>query len=249
MNKKTTHEIFEDLFQAAKKQNEFAYVFALLGINSGIEDTGWQPIGETLELSQDLISIANTPLQTHTQIRLLLLLYCQITESSYMYHVLYNMLLCIENESPPKVFNFMDKYKKGTPPSVKSKVRQIREKAEKHGQQELSTCLNKFFHSPLRNAISHADFILYRDELRLKHKGDEIEKMKLQDVVNLINAALMFFQTFFQTLDKHKMSYKDEYVICGRKNKVGHNLMSITLKVDSNGVLIGFSGSDPLPMW
>jgi hypothetical protein len=76
----TLDEVFGKLFQAAKAKDEFAYVFALLGMNSGIEDVGWQPIGETWNLVQDISSIVNTPLKPHTQIRLLLLLYCQVTQ-------------------------------------------------------------------------------------------------------------------------------------------------------------------------
>jgi len=122
-------ESLNAVFFAAKAKDEFAYVFALLGLNSGMEDAGWQPISETWKLSEDLIAIVNTPLESHTKVRLLLLLYCQITEASYPYHILYNMLLSIEGETPPKVFNFLQQYKNGVPPSVKTKVKLITEKS------------------------------------------------------------------------------------------------------------------------
>lgn len=244
-----TKKIFEDLFQRAKNQDEFAYVFALLGVNSGIEDVGWQPINETWGITQDILSIANTPLRTHTQVRLLLLLYSQITESNYMYHVLYNMLLCIEKETPPKVFNFLDQYNNGVPPSVKVKVKKICDKAVALNETQLSKGLDSIFDSSLRNAIAHADFILFENKLRLKHKGTEIREMSLNEVVQLINEALEFFQEFFQVLHEHKMSYEDGYTITDRKNKAGQNLGSATLKVDKHYGLVGFSGSDPLPLW
>ena len=242
-------KIFEELFQAAKSKDEFAYIFALLGINSGIEDNGWQPIGETLELAHDLTSIANTPLNSYTKIRILLLLYCQITEASYLYHILYNMLLCIEGKTPPKVFNFLDQVNKGNPPSVKSKVSQITKKATQNGQTKLVEALTFIFDSSVRNAISHADYILFNDELRLKHKGNEIRKIKLAEVAQLISSALEFFEVFFQVVQKHKTSYKDGHLITGRKNNQGHSLMSIKLKVDEKHGLYGFSGSDPVPLW
>src|SRR5690349_3606239 len=95
---------FDTLLAKAKSTDEFGYVFAILGIDSGIEDAGWQPIGETLALSQDFVALANTPLVNHTKVRLLLVTYCQILESSYLYHVIYNLLLCTEGAVPPKVF-------------------------------------------------------------------------------------------------------------------------------------------------
>ena len=91
-----THEEFKsktklalsNLFEAAKTHNEFAYVFSLLGINSGEEDSGWQPIAETYMLMRDFVAIANAPFHQHTKARLLLLCYTQITEANYIYHVI-----------------------------------------------------------------------------------------------------------------------------------------------------------------
>ena len=237
-----------NLFIKAKSTDEFAYIFALLGINSGMEDIGWQPIHETQLLMRDIVSIINIPLNQYTQIRLMLLLYCQITESNYLYHVLYNMFLCIESKEPPKVFNFLDQFKNGSPPSVKSKVKQICAKSKKLGHIEISKILNLIFDSSLRNAISHADFILFEDELRLKH-GSEVKKIKLSKVNNLIQNALIFFDTFFQILNNHKMAYRDGHIISNRKRKSGQCLADITLMADKKQGLYGFSCSDPFPLW
>jgi hypothetical protein len=246
---KTAVEAVEKLFQAAKAQDEFAYVFALLGINSGIEDAGWQPINETRQLMRDIVSIVNTPLEDYTKMRLLLLMYCQITEASYLYHVLYNMLLTIEFESPPKVFSFLEQYRKGVPPSVKSKVQQICDKAVTLGHPEIKTLLNATFHAPIRNAVSHADFILYGDKLRLKHTGREIMEIPADDVVLIINKMVNFFDIVFMKLQQHRTSYQDGYVIRNRKNKAGMNLSSVTLSAHPQYGVTGFSTSDPLPIW
>jgi hypothetical protein len=246
---KKTKESFDSLFSAAKEQNEFAYVFSLLGINSGIEDPGWQPISETYLLMRDFVAIANAPFHVHTKARLLLLCYTQITEASYLYHVIYNMLLSIEDEDIPKVFSFLELYKKGTPPSVRSKVSMICRKSEKLEFQNIKDLLENIFDYDIRNAISHADYIIFKDELRLKHKGSQIKKIKLDDVFDLVQRTIIFLEAFFNVLGAHKKSYSDGYVISNRKNKKGQNLASITLKVDPNLGLIGFQQSDPLPTW
>ena len=246
--KNISEKSVKNLFVKAKSIDELAYIFAILGINSGIEDIGWQPISETQSLIQDIVSIINIPLNQYTKIRLMLLLYCQITESNYLYHVLYNMLLCIEEKEPPKIFNFLDQFQKSSPPSVKSKVKQICVKANKLGHAEISKILNIIFDSSLRNAISHADFILFEDELRLKH-GIEVKKIKLNEVSNLIHNTLIFFDVFFQILTEHKMAYKDGHVISNRKRKSGSPLADVTLKVNKKYGLCGFSCSDPFPLW
>lgn len=246
---KRVEEVLNCLFNAAKGQNEFAYVFSLLGINSGIEDVGWQPITETYSLMRDFVAIANAPFHEHTKARLLLLCYTQITEANYLYRVIYNMLLSIENEDLPKVFSFLDLYKNGMPPSVKSKVRMICEKSGKLGHKNIKDLLENIFDYGIRNAISHADYIIYKDELHLKHKGSDIRIIKLDDVFNLVQRTVIFFEVFFKVSDDHRKSYSDGYIISNRKNKRGQNLANIILKVDSKVGLMGFQQSDPLPTW
>jgi len=244
-----TEKSLDGLFNAAKKHNELAYVFSLLGFNSGQEDRGWQPIAETYLLMRDLVGIANAPFSEHTKARLFLLCYTQITEANHLYHVIYNMLLSIENGDPPKLFSFLDLYKNGIPPSVKSKVMLICEKSEKLGHQGIKNILVNIFDYNIRNAISHADYIIYGNELRLKHKGDQIKKINLDDVLDLVQRTLIFFNVFFKVADNHMKSYSDGYVISNRKNKNGQNLSSVTLKVDTKLGLRGFQTLDPLPIW
>lgn len=246
---KTTKENLDHLFNSAKKQNEFAYVFSLLGINSGIEDQGWQPIAETFSLMRDFVAIANAPFHQHTKARLLLLCYTQITEANYIYHVIYNMLISIENENPPKLFNFLDLYNNGIPPSVRSKVELICKKADKNGHQGIKELLNTVFDYSIRNAISHADYILYKNELRLKHKGSEIKKIELDNVFILVQRTIIFFETFFNVSDAHRKSYADGHVIGNRKNNNGQSLANIILRVDPQLGLNGFQQTDPLPTW
>jgi len=246
---KETKETINSLFNAAKNQNEFAYVFSLLGINSGEEDVGWQPISETYLFMRDFVAMSNAPFSQHTKARLLLVCYTQITEANFLYHVIYNMLLSIEDIDPPKLFNFLSLYKNGIPPSVRAKVDAICQKSEELGQQKIKDLLNETFDYSIRNAISHADYILYKDELRLKHKGSEIKKINLEDVFDLVQRTIIFFQAFFDVSDQHRKSYADGHVISNRRNKKGQNLANIILKVDPQWGLVGFQQSDPLPTW
>lgn len=246
---KTVIKEIESLFLKAKETDELAYIFSLLGLNSGIEDVGWQPINETDKLVQDFGSIANSPLNYHSKIRLLLQMYCQVTETSYIYHIIYNMLLTIDNQEPPRLFNFLDKYRGPVPPSVSVKHQSIKDLASTHNLNGLIGIFDKIYNSDIRNAVSHADYILFNDEFRLKHRGDAIKKIKLDEVYDLVNYAVIFFQTFFQISYKHKKSYKNDYVIENRKGKAGNNLSSIKVIVDKSGLLSGFQTCDPLPIW
>ncbi|MBL7007230.1 MAG: hypothetical protein ISR78_09130 [Spirochaetia bacterium] len=239
----------ESLYLKAKNVDELAYIFSLLGLNSGIEDFGWQPINETLNLVEDFISISNSPLRNPSKIRLMLLMYCQITEASFLYHIIYNMLLTIDNEEPPRLFNFLDKYRGPVPPTINTKIKSIKELAMKHKLDGIIDIFSKIYNSDIRNAVTHADFILHENELRLKHRGDQIGKIHFEVVTELVNFAVLFFQTFFQITYEHKSSYKNGYVISNRKDKAGKPLSSIEVIVDESGLLSGFQTSDPYPIW
>ena len=90
--KRFTETEIERLFQNARAKEELSFLFATLGIDSGEQDAGWQPIQETHALATDLIGLINSPLHDGAKMRLALLLYCHITEANFIYHCLYNML-------------------------------------------------------------------------------------------------------------------------------------------------------------
>jgi len=176
-------------------------------------------------------------------------MYCQITETSYILHIVYNMLLTIDNEEPPRVFNFLDKYRGAIPPNVGVKLDLIKNIALKNNLDGIIDLFAKIYDSDIRNAVSHADYVLFDGEFRLKHRGDAIKKIKLVEINDLISYAIVFFQTFFQISHKHKTSFKNDYVISNRKGKNGNPLSSVKLNVDTSGVLLGFKIVDPLPIW
>ena len=239
----------ESLFQQAKRTDELAYIFSLLGFNSGMEDVGWQPINETIELLKDIVSLSNAPLKNFTKIRLFLLIYCQLTEANYIYHVIYNMLLTVDNQKPPQVFNFLEKYRGPVPPAISMKLEMIKRIATRLEFEGLLNIFDKIYDSDIRNAVSHADFILFDNKFRLKHRGDKIMEKSFDQVTEIVNYAVIFFQTFFQLTLKHQSSYTDGYVINNRMNKSGSPLSSVSIIVDDHGFLIGFKSSDSYPIW
>ncbi len=51
----------ESVADAARKKDEFAYLHAILGINGGMEDAGWQPINESKTFVHELVSLQHAP--------------------------------------------------------------------------------------------------------------------------------------------------------------------------------------------
>jgi hypothetical protein len=236
------------LFNNARKSDELSFLFAALGVNSGEEDPGWQPIAETQSLVQDLVGLINSPLHDDAKVRIALLLYCHIVEANFLYHCLYNMLLTVARE-PPKVFSFLERYKNGVPPSVSSKLVEIKARASQHGFDQIKLVFDEIVRPDIRNAFFHSDYILFAGELRLKHRGSQYASIPQKEVFALVEKTLDPFCTFMNLLGEARRSFPKGYRITGRKTPNGQNLSSVEVLVDEDGVAIGFSGSDPLPIW
>lgn len=239
--------ILNNLFLKAKSKDEFEYICALLRIR-GMESNGWDPLEETQHLFKDIISLSQGPLRGDTQVRLLLFVYCHITEVDAIYCVLENMLRTIEGERC-SISPFMHLYGKknafdSRPPSAKQVVKTLQEHAQKLGEKELSDLLGWMFNEQVRNAFYHSDYIIFKDEFRSRegnfNTNNVITKsMKINELIELINRGLNFFQNFMSVYYEHILSYKESKIINGRIG-AGGGYESVELLIDDNSGVCGF---------
>lgn len=246
--KRHCNDALERLADAARKMDEFAYLHAILGINSGIEDAGWQPIDESQTFVRELVSLINTPLHVHTKARLALVVYCHITEANFLYHDVFNLLLAADGQ-PARIFNFTHKTTNGKPPSVNAKLADIKATADRMKHTAITAMFDEIWNPDLRNAVFHSDYILFENELRIKHRVSQIAKIPLAQLFELLQKALHLFDAVLDVRAKGRRSFPKGYRITGRKSPEGHGLASIDVTVDENGCACGFSSSDPLPIW
>ncbi len=247
--KQTVTDSLAQLFSRAREKEELGFVFSILGIDSGAEDAGWSPIAETEAFVNDLLWLINSPLKANTKMRMGLVLYCQIMESSYFYHIIYNLMQTIKGETP-KTFNFLTLYEGSKPPSVSRKVKAIKNLGKEVEADAFVAALSEIYYSDIRNAFLHSDYILYDGEVRLKHKGSRIMRIKFEEVWTIIKKTMHFYEAIMRQQYDSLRSYKPDHKLIGRKSSSGHNIASINLLVDeSTGMLTGFSCDDPLPIW
>jgi len=178
-----------------------------------------------------------------------LLLYCHVIEANFIYHCVWNLLLTIERE-PPKLFSFLGHYKNGKPPGVPQKIEEIKRKASRNDLDGLGRIFDEIVRADIRNAFFHSDYILYGEELRLKHRSSEYRKIPLEDVFLLLRKCLHFFGTFSEALMKARKSFPKDHVIKNRRSPSGSPLSSVEVLLDADtGIAIGFKSSYPLPLW
>lgn len=83
-----------DLFNKAKEKDEFEFCCTLLR-GRGKESAGWDSLFESYNLIKQTLSLISAPVDGLFKIRLLLLLYCHITEMNDFYSIVANLLLSI----------------------------------------------------------------------------------------------------------------------------------------------------------
>ena len=236
------------LFQAAREHDELAFLFAVLGVNSEKDDAGWQPIGEAQAVVHDVLALINGPLHQHAKVRLALMLYCHIIETDFPYHCLYNLLLTVEGREPPKTFSFLDKYKSGIPPSVPDRLAAIKAKAIEHKFLGINAIFDQIVRADIRNVFVHSDYVLFGDELRLRHR-DQYASIRLAEVMELVQKTVDWFNSFMALLTASRRSFPKGRRITGRKSAGGRDLCSVEVLVDERGFATGFKTSDALPLW
>lgn len=169
-------------------------------------------------------------------------------EANFIYHDVVNLLLAADGQ-PVRVFNFMHKFKNGKPPSVNAKLADIKATADRMGHGEITSVFDEIWKPEIRNAVFHSDYILFENELRIKHRASQIVKIPLEQVFDLLQKTLHLFDAVLDVRTKGLKSFPKGHRITGRKSPKGYNLASIDVTVDDNGWAHGFSTSDPLPVW
>lgn len=223
--------ILEQLFDKARKQDEFEFAFTLMRFQ-GVQAPGWDTLKEADYLYQDIVGLLQSPVKDDTKVRLALLLYCHITEIDAIHLVIHNMLRVIDGERY-SAFPFQSLVRKrknsmldSVPPSSKAKVKFIRDYAEKLGEKDVVEVLDEVYNEALRNAFFHSDYTLYNNELRSHNSwfdhgnNTRSQVMTGQELQDQLNAAIEFFQAFMRIYIRNIRSYKENKEITGR---FGHN--------------------------
>ncbi len=201
----------------------FDYVLALLRA-TGHANSGWDTLTESHRVLDDLyhLSAAELPIEyfpesENTRLRLSLLAYCHLVEMDAPYEILAN--LCRVKLGMPVSTNPFRSVKKRH--SIRNaqkstqeakllhpaqKIESIKTLTKQAGLEGIGTAFDDFYRSGIRNAISHSDYIIYHDELRLRNQTvptDDGTKSRtsvvsLPRLNELINYARAFHLAFIR---------------------------------------------------
>ncbi len=244
-------DVLAQLFDEARARDEFEFVSTLLRLR-GMEDQGWDTLEESWSLINQVIAQIEAPVENLFKTRLLIFLYCHVTEMDDLYHIVGNLLRVIGGErySLAPFAKGMHGYKSAaTTPAAK--VGRIRRWAEDAGLPEVAELLETVLVTPVRNAFFHSDYVLFSNEFRIKRGrgvqlGDLNKKIvPLEWLLPRIELTVNMILALVDLLRTHVASYQEPKVVQGRFSADG-SLVEIELIVREGYGVTGFR-SPPSP--
>jgi hypothetical protein len=240
----------QGFFDQAKSVDEFEFACSLLRVR-GMESPGWDPLGETQQLVEDIVSLIAAPLVGYTQARLGLLLYSHLTEVGAMYDVFANLARVVRGERYV-IDPFLEHYprnRKGEALflSTPGKVRALNAMLDDIGRTDVAETISWFFQPSVRNAFAHADYTLHDDRFRSRSESFEVggvrsPELSMAVLTDVVNRGLAFYGAFVHEYSQQLRSYSANRIVHGRIGG-GDRREPVELLGDPQRGLHGFRGA------
>jgi hypothetical protein len=200
----TTHLSY--LYAFARQMNELDFAVSLGGEFRGAQDAGWNTTITAHEVFSEMVPYLEKkePL-SKAEIRIILMLYCQLAEAGGVYETLKN-IMGVVTLKPYLLWPFKDlvrvkkEMRRVVGPNANATFRDLATTAKDIGLSGLSVLLEQTFRDDIRNAIYHADYVIWSDGLRLSNRNGGFAKLVS---FSELNAALMQAMSFFQILKEY----------------------------------------------
>jgi hypothetical protein len=211
-------EAWTELFEAAKRKNELAFVQSLFGEFRGAAAAGWNSAQECFVALHDYVDFLNKmPSTDRLRIRVALAFYCHISEASGFYEVPKNLLRVAEGNHYIIVpFKDIVREHRVTGDAITPNASAVFKDLVGHSEllkfKKLTAVLKKAFDPDLRNAFAHADYVVWTDGIRLTRRNGGIPtlvsyqdfSLKLQRAVDFFNVLALVQKVFLKAYDPPK---------------------------------------------
>lgn len=238
------------LYAFARQLNELDFAASLGGEFRGAQDAGWATTITANQVFEEFVAISNSKQPvSRMRLRHILMLYCQLAEAGGIYESLKNMMGVVTLK-PYLLWPFKDLVrvrqapKRVIGPNANATFRDLAVTAKDIGLVRLSSLLELAFRDDIRNGISHADYVIWNDGLRLrKRNGGYAELLSFDDVNDALTRGLGFFQMLREYNTASVRSFEPPRTIVGRFS--ANIPMPWTVSFDSTKGSFGISGSSP----
>lgn len=188
------------LYGFSRQMNELDFAGSLMGEFRGMQDAGWSTTITAQQVFDEIQTyIGRTEPYSVSEIRIALMLYCQLSEAGGVYESLKNIMGVVTSQ-PYNLWPFKDIVrvrktdKRIIAPNANATFRDLAAKASEIGMTKLARLLTLAFNDEIRNGISHADYVIWNDGLRLrKRNGGYANRLSFEEVGAAITTGIGFF--------------------------------------------------------
>lgn len=188
------------LYGFARQMNELDFAGSLGGEFRGMQDAGWATTITAQQVFDELQAyMSRTEPFTLPEMRIALMLYCQLSEAGGVYESLKNIMGVVTSQ-PYNLWPFKDIVrvrkadKRVIAPNANATFRDLATKTSEIGMTKLASLLALAFNDEIRNGISHADYVIWNDGLRLrKRNGGYANRLSFDEVGVAITVGVAFY--------------------------------------------------------
>ena len=165
-----------DLFDRAQAAHELHFAMALMPEFRGEQDAGWSTANESVRAYDEFAELVRSLSQSPVRVRVVLAFYAHVAEGAGFYEIPKKLLLTIEG-SGNNMWPFQDLVERHRAsgeiiaPNANRIMKDLIGHASELGFAELAGVFRDAFDSDVRNAVAHADYIIWRDGLRLRRRN------------------------------------------------------------------------------
>jgi hypothetical protein len=242
-----------DLFDRAKAAHELHFAMALMPEFRGEQDAGWSTADESVRAYDEFAELVRSLPKTPARVRVVLAFYMHVAEGAGFYEIPKKLLLTIEgrgNNMWP-FQNLVERHRASgeiIAPNANQIMKDLIGHASELGLTELAEVFRDAFDPGVRNAIAHADYIIWPDGLRLRRRnGGWPREIPWKDFTYLADRGLNLFAFIRHLSDEYVHSYETPTTLRSRMNK-NEPLTDYTIYYQPTTGAFGFTtGKHPPP--
>ncbi|MGY2095699.1 hypothetical protein [Pseudomonas simiae] len=210
------------LYSFARQMNELDFAASLSGEFRGMQDAGWSTPETAVQVFEELRALMQEarPL-SQAQIRVILMLYCQLAEAGGAYETLTNIMRVVSSK-PYNMWPFQNlvrvnhKLHRVIGPNANAVFRNLATTAKSIGLTGLASVFELAFRDDIRNGISHCDYIIAPDGLRLRNRnGGNPKLVSFKELEQTLGFGMFFFELFLTYNQASRLSFDPPKEIVG----------------------------------
>lgn len=210
------------LYSFARQMNELDFAASLNAEFRGLQDAGWATPETANQVFAELRALMDEPPPLSVaQLRVVLMLYCQLAEAGGAYETLTNIMRVISSK-PYVMWPFQDlvrvnkKQQRIIGPNANAVFRNLAATAKAIGLSGLASLLETAFRDDIRNGISHCDYIIAADGLRLRNRnGGHAKCVGFPELEQALSCGVFFFELFLTYNQLSRQSFNPPKEIVG----------------------------------